>query len=45
MPKGYLIANVTVTDMNRCQQWRSEVPAVIERHGGTQSQVLLVEGT
>ncbi len=34
MPKGYLIANVTVTDPDRYAAYRQQVPAVIEQFGG-----------
>ena len=34
MAKGYLLANITVTDVDRFEQYRRAVPAVIERYGG-----------
>ena len=32
--KGYLIANITVTDPERFEHYRSKVPAVIGKYGG-----------
>src|SRR5206468_8908364 len=34
MAKGYLVANITVTDVDRFEQYRRAVSAVIERYGG-----------
>lgn len=34
MTKGYLIANLEVTDAAGFERYRAEVPAVIERFGG-----------
>ena len=34
MAKGYLVANVSVTDAAGYQEYRSQVQAVVEQHGG-----------
>jgi uncharacterized protein (DUF1330 family) len=34
MPKGYIIAELTVSDMEGYQEYRQKVPAVIAAYGG-----------
>jgi uncharacterized protein (DUF1330 family) len=34
MAKGYLVANIKVTDMERYQDYRRQTPPVVEQYGG-----------
>ena len=34
MPKGYLIANIAVKDMEKYQPYRDQAPAIVKKFGG-----------